>query len=294
MAVQNKTRVSKRKLTLDASGPGKENKALKANKLEKESKGRTEAPNKMSLTMQLKSLQEKHDALVCENRKNIEVINQLEEKVAILEKGLCQRVFESKECQTEPDHDELPCGVCIFEASCEEELRSHMNTDHNIGEPDYETNFRCLVCGKRFVSKSEFMEHRKKQHPHTIKLCRYFLQGSCAFEAETCWYSHKINNENRMKPLTHYTCSLCKKDFKSKPEFMTHRKQNHNDIVKRCQNERTDTCTFGHEMCWYNHIENVSTQFYDNDNEESSEMTQRIFQMMEKFTEKMEYLENQL
>ena len=293
MAVQNKARVSKRKL--DPSSLAKENKASKANKLEKESKGKIEAPKKVSLTMQLQSLQEKYDALVYENKKNIEVIDQLEEKVARLDNERSNtKVIESKECQTEPDYDELACGVCIFGASCEDELRYHMISDHNIGEPDYETNFLCNVCGKRFVAKIEFMEHRKKQHPHTIKLCRYFLQGSCAFEAETCWYSHKINNENRMKPLTHYTCSLCKKDFKSKPEFMTHRKQNHNDIVKRCQNERTDTCTFGHKMCWYNHLENVSTQFYDNDNEESSEMTQRIFQMMEKFTERMEYLENQL
>ena len=227
----------------------------------------------------------------------LEVIDKLEEKVGRLEnERFCTKVFGTKECQTEPDYDELACGFCIFGASCEDELRFHMISDHNVGEPDYETNFLCLVCGKRFVAKSEFMEHRKKQHPHTIKLCRYFLQGSCAFEADTCWYSHKINNENKTKPLTKYTCNLCDKVFKSKSEFMTHRKQNHNNLVKRCLNDRNSICTFGHETCWYNHSEDLSRQFYDNDNinEESSEITQKIIQMMEKFSERMEHIENQL
>ena len=101
MAVQNKTRVSKRKL--DPSALAKENKASKANKPEKESK--IEAPNKISLTMQLKSLQEKYDALKLENNKNLEVIDKLEEKVGRLEnERSCTKVFGTKECQTEPDY----------------------------------------------------------------------------------------------------------------------------------------------------------------------------------------------
>ena len=81
----------------------------------------------------------------------------------------------------------------------------------------------------------------------------------------------------KLNHLQKYTCNLCDKVFKSKPEFMTHRKKNHNNVVKRCLNDRNATCSFSYETCWYNHSEDLSRQFYDDDNinKESSEVTQK-------------------
>ena len=84
MLIQNKTRVSKRKI--DSQVIGKDNEACKAKK-QKTSKGIEEVSDPNPLNLKLKSLQEKHDILVNENKKNLEVISKLKEKVTLLEKG---------------------------------------------------------------------------------------------------------------------------------------------------------------------------------------------------------------
>ena len=49
---------------------------------------------------------------------------------------------------------------------------------------------------------------------------------------------------------------------------------------------------FGEEKCWYIHIDQKN--YFEEINDESPELITRIFDMMEKFSERFELIENQL
>ena len=72
--------------------------------------------------------------------------------------------------------------------------------------------------------------------------------------------------------------------------LMKHRKQEHYNKVSVCRNDKDNWCTFSSEKCWYRHEEQIN----DEQNIETPEMIQRIFNMMETFKERIEMLENQI
>ena len=115
---------------------------------------------------------------------------------------------------------EIHYKECLFEVSCEDELRWHMNSEHNWDEPGYENKFTCDVCAKQFSNKSELMIHRKEKHPNKTKMCRYFEQGNCAFDGSICWFSHDQTNEGRgssfSQTLKEFRCIFCDQIFKNK------------------------------------------------------------------------------
>ena len=84
--------------------------------------------SKKDLNVQLKSLNEKYDALVVEHSKNLERIKHLTEKVKMLENGNLPKSTASIERQTRSEaNSEIihSCNICIFEGSCDEELIWH-------------------------------------------------------------------------------------------------------------------------------------------------------------------------
>ena len=62
------------------------------------------------------------------------------------------------------------------------------------------TEFKCNICDTSFLTKREFMVHRKVNHEHLIPQCKNEIKGSCSFGNENCWFKHGINvnknNEN--------------------------------------------------------------------------------------------------
>ena len=62
------------------------------------------------------------------------------------------------------------------------------------------TEFKCSLCDVSFLTKREFMVHRKMNHEHLIPQCKYEIKGSCSFGNENCWFKHgkngNKNNEN--------------------------------------------------------------------------------------------------
>ena len=73
---------------------------------------------------------------------------------------------------------------------------------------------------------------------------------------------------------------------------MKHRKIEHTKNVSICIKSETDSCHFGREKCWFIHKTDKSDM--EEINEESPEIITRIFDMMEKFSERFEFIENQL
>ena len=59
-----------------------------------------------------------------------------------------------------------------------------------------EAEIECFFCDNSFNTKAKVMLHRKKEHPKTVKTCVKFLEQKCQFNAEICWFKHKIETEN--------------------------------------------------------------------------------------------------
>jgi uncharacterized C2H2 Zn-finger protein len=50
--------------------------------------------------------------------------------------------------------------------------------------------FKCRFCEQVFQEKSDFMVHRKKNHPQTVSKCGDYLQKKCNYSDFECWYKH--------------------------------------------------------------------------------------------------------
>ena len=294
--------LTRKRKTEASSVQGKENKLIKETKIASERKPAEKASNKDTILSQLKALQEKHDALLNENKNNLELIDELKQKVATLEKAkFTEKSSKTEDCQTVSDLDcdiEIPCKDCVYNASCEEELRWHMTSEHNWGEPDCESQYSCRICGRKFTTKGELMSHRKEIHTTTIKICRYFVQGKCAFNDDVCWYSHNKIEQNKAsefpQTLKEFTCSFCDNKFKRKTEFMEHRKSMHADHISECRDNKNGWCRFSDEDCWYNHRETSFYKDFENATNKNPEMIEKLFNMMEKYAERIEALEIQM
>ena len=55
-------------------------------------------------------------------------------------------------------------------------------------------------------------------------------------------------------------CFLCNETFKSKASMMSHRKNKHLGVVRRCSKFIENKCTFKSETCWYLHDEEMETE----------------------------------
>ena len=74
---------------------------------------------------------------------------------------------------------------------------------------------------------------------------------------------------------------------------MEHRKLKHSNKISACRKEIDGSCTFGDDKCWYSHKHSTNINKTGNINQDS-ELINRLFTMMEKFTERIENIENQL
>ena len=166
-----------------------------------------------------------------------------------------EKEFSNKQTHTEDllDKIEYACNNCIYVADHPEELGWHNKGEHGLGDPDYEFNYACRICRKPFDVKDELMYHIKYNHEKNMPLCKYFQEGSCNFSDDICWYRHMKKNQ----VMSTFKCGYCGVDFKSKNEFMVHRKEKHQNQVKICIKYKNDKCEFD-AKCWYHHKDETS------------------------------------
>ena len=238
---------------------------------------KAKAPLKADLIIQLKELQEKCNALEVTNKKNIDIIEGLKEKIKSMEKV---KEMVSKETQVEAGF-ELKCIECNFQATSNSEFSWHMEENHGWShdqsqedldssegvryckrcdyeaqdryeldghiwtehEEDEEGQIRCKFCGQKFANVANLMMHKKIKHREKIATCQNFIEGGCPFEDKRCWFLHIENNET-------FKCNICKKTFPTKSQFMQHRKNQHNTMVQIFKNN--DVCFYG-QSCWFRH-----------------------------------------
>ena len=61
--------------------------------------------------------------------------------------------------------------------------------------------------------------------------------------------------------------------------------------VPPCKNARNKSCWYGDEKCWFKHTETCDQE---NEINENQEITAKILDMMETFTKRIMYIENQM
>ena len=255
-----------------------------------------EAENKAS---GVKTLQEKYDNLIEENKKNVALIAELKEELAELAAAKNPtKGTESKETQTKSEFQDYPCNECVYSASCMEELDWHFENDHDYSEPEESPSpFTCYICQKRNKNKGELMRHRKIQHPETIRTCRFFVQGSCDFPDSVCWFDHTLSDKkietSSTQTLKEYKCGFCHETFVNKNLFMKHRKRFHNENIQPCRDIQHGSCIYGEELCWFKHGNEIQTAQAEIQECEPTMMS-RLFDMMEQFGQRMNNIENQL
>ena len=117
-------------------------------------------PLKSELIAQNKALQIENDTLKHENMKNLTTIKNLEEEVSSLKKPLLDK--SSKGAQTFSSEIIISCNVCIFEATCEEELNWHMGEVHEQSDESYfNKDFYCDICKIWFDKENDLSKHKK-------------------------------------------------------------------------------------------------------------------------------------
>ena len=107
----------------------------------------------------------------------------------------------------------------------------------------------CKYCGKQYSKKSEFMIHRKIEHPGTVANRKNNKEGKCNFAAGVCWWSH----DDMPIDSASVSCFICNDTFSTKNEMMKHRKRNHNKLVKECHKFKEQLCKFKSDACWFFH-----------------------------------------
>ena len=254
-----KTRTSTKRKSLTEI-PGKQAKKLNSNV-------------ESDLQKSLDTLQNKYDDLLIENKKNLEKICLLEKKVEYLQNPPFFR-----------------CDECEFPAEDLCDLGEHIYLTHNYDNSG--DSYNCNYCEESFDSKNELMIHKKNDHEENVSICKYFLKDMCAFNDENCWYSHKkFDDSSCHKEMNKFICVICEETFDKKNEYMIHKKNLHGSNISICKNYKNQmTCHFG-ENCWFRH-ENNSKNILEN--QQNDKITEQILNMLEKFTERMLLLENEV
>ena len=148
--------------------------------------------------------------------------------------------------------EEWNCVECFFQGSSNIELIKHTNLKHKKTDEQIPGTLKCNDCNEQFSSKWSLMNHRKEHHP-SENTCKYFLQSSCKFTADICWFKHDVTKNNSQINSQLVACYVCKETFKNKNEMMKHRRVSHTGVVRTCTNFKTNSCRFNSENCWFLH-----------------------------------------
>ena len=288
----------------------------KASKLEVKCDIKKKPLTKAEVMVEFKALKEKHESLIKENNGNLEVIDKLKEELLLLKDHQNEKEIISKETQTNCnmflkcnecnfetpsdsvldwhlskihgwstdqiteflDNTEDPrnCRKCEYEAEDKYDLDAHTWTEHD--DEEAEESIVCTFCDKRFTSLEQLMKHKKKKHTDKVSSCWKFVDGNCSFGDEKCWFNHNSKSNN-------FKCSICDEHFKTQSDLMKHRKSGHADLIKECKN--ANACPFK-KHCWYKHEEIDNNE----NNDKNANIIQKLFEVVEKFTEKVTRLEN--
>ena len=168
---------------------------------------------------------------------------------------ICSEMFTTNQnlrthIKTSHTEENINCHKCDSDVTSKQNVQKHSELKH---ERSYQ--FDCRICGEEFQTKGNLMYHRKNVHTASVAPCRNTMNGQpCRFSDDKCWWRHvEITGDNK-------TCYICGKTFTNRNEMMMHRKIDHGNVVKECQDFHKKQCRFQNNFCWFKHTmkENVN------------------------------------
>ena len=101
-------------------------------------------------------------------------------------------------------------------------------------------------------------------HHPSNKKCKNFPK-TC-IRGKTCWYVHDEDKDLEPNSETFtdqiFKCNVCDKEFKSKSNFMKHKKETHANIVNQCEEYKAGSCKRGDDQCWFLHHSSEKQVFH--------------------------------
>ena len=198
--------------------------------------------------------------------------------------------------------EDIDCNLCGEGFPSQEILTEHKSKDHRDESATQKQSneakslrkkfkFTCKFCEENFELKSEVMKHSKREHSKSVSICWNFLAGCCEYEDSFCWFVHEKTLVNMMCTLL--TCNICDLTFKSRQEYLKHRKLFHVEIVPECKKKMDGTCQYGDAKCWFKHsIKEYNTKEQNGGkNIENNEVVEKLFDIVEKVTERLAKIE---
>ena len=73
---------------------------------------------------------------------------------------------------------------------------------------------------------------------------------------------------------------------------MQHRKNEHTEFVSECKENENGWCRFSGQDCWFKHKKETIEYHSENSDHKNSEMMRRLFDLMEKFADRIALVEN--
>ena len=201
------------------------------------------------------------------------------------------------------------CVVCDYEAEDMYDLDGHTWSEHEDVEVVDHTRRKlervkhdrehveivnkeqllkvsCNFCSEQFETRKQLMEHKKNDHNEKVALCWNFLSGNCDYGDDYCWFIHNKGEKQK----ENFKCNICGHAFNTKNETQYHIKQEHVMSVPKCKNARK-SCWYGPEKCWFQHDDIENTE---NEKSTNKEITSKLFDMMETFTQRIINIEKQM
>jgi hypothetical protein len=122
------------------------------------------------------------------------------------------------------------------------------------------------------------------------------MEGKCEYGDALCWFIHEVDSNIPFQDATDLKCKKCDNTFKTRLSFMKHRKSEHGDSVPTCRNALNGSCEYGISKCWFIHYDSESESEHGNRNInlKDQEFTEKLLNMMEKFTQRIQLLKNQI
>ena len=95
--------------------------------------------------------------------------------------------------------------------------------------------FILVTFVKHLLRDTICLSHRKRDHKDRVKECRYFKEGKCELDGDTCWFIHEKDHDNK----------LFAKDCKYDPA---------------CRKNKNNQCRFKHKLDFHN-VNRISKVF---------------------------------
>ena len=196
----------------------------------------------------------------------------------------------TKNMSTQSDTlDLMFCSECEYPAETIFELGEHMFEFHS---EDYVKQIACYYCDETFETKDGVMKHRKRSHLEKVKTCIFYSQGKCD-HGDECWFIHETKSrDNQSEETAKLNCRLCDKTFIIRSDFMNHKKHEHAEQTQPCRNDMNGTCPYAPYSCWFKHAETDTENSDPGQNIRNDNITEKLFNMMEKIVERLANLEN--